>query len=242
MIEEGLVVSAIAKKYSDKQVLNNISLVLNKGESVALLGPNGSGKTTCFYIISGLIKADSGAVFIDGKNITNLPMSIRANMGIGYLPQDTSVFRGLSVEENIMAVLEVSESNSEQRSKTLYNLMEEFSISHLRNINSMDLSGGEKRRLEIARALASNPKYILFDEPLAGIDPIAIAEIRTLITNLKKKGIGILITDHNVYQTLRIIDRAYIINNGIMIAHGKPSDIINNEEVRKNYLGEDFEG
>lgn len=230
----------IGKKYGQRLVLRKASLTLNKGEVVGLLGPNGAGKTTCFYIISGLIKPDYGSVILDGEDITGLPIYRRAQLGIGYLPQESSVFRGLTVAENIMAILEVVEEEKEEREKRLEELLAEFSISHLYNVIAMNLSGGERRRVEIARAIAARPEYILLDEPLAGIDPIAIADIRELIYHLKDKNIGVLITDHNVRETLGIVDRTYIIYDGEVLIEGTNEEIINNEVVRKVYLGEGF--
>jgi lipopolysaccharide export system ATP-binding protein len=235
-----LEVRDIGKKYGQRLVLRKASLTLNKGEVVGLLGPNGAGKTTCFYIISGLIKPDYGSVILDGEDVTGLPIYRRAQLGIGYLPQESSVFRGLTVAENIMAILEVVEEEKEEREKRLEELLAEFSISHLYNVIAMNLSGGERRRVEIARAIAARPEYILLDEPLAGIDPIAIADIRELIYHLKDKNIGVLITDHNVRETLGIVDRTYIIYDGEVLIEGTNEEIINNEVVRKVYLGEGF--
>ncbi len=235
-----LEVKEIGKKYGNRLVLRKASLTLNKGEIVGLLGPNGAGKTTCFYIISGLIKPDYGTVSLDGEDITDLPIYRRAQMGIGYLPQESSVFRGLTVAENIMAILEVVEPIKEEREKKLEELLAEFSITHLQNVIAMNLSGGERRRVEIARAIAAKPEYILLDEPLAGIDPIAIADIRELIYHLKDKNIGVLITDHNVRETLGIVDRTYIIYDGEVLIEGSKEEIINHEVVRKVYLGEEF--
>lgn len=235
-----LEVKEIGKKYGSRLVLRKASLYLKKGEVVGLLGPNGAGKTTCFYIISGLIKPDYGSVTLNNIDITYLPMHRRAQLGIGYLPQESSVFRGLTVAQNIMAVLEISEQNLEEREKRLEELLAEFSITHIRNILAINLSGGERRRVEIARAIAANPEYILLDEPLAGIDPIAIADIRELICHLKDKNIGVLITDHNVRETLGIVDRTYIIYDGSVLIEGKKEEIINHEVVRKVYLGDSF--
>jgi lipopolysaccharide export system ATP-binding protein len=215
-------------------------LHLHRGEAVGLLGPNGAGKTTSFYMITGLVRPDYGRIYLDGKDITGLPMYRRARLGIGYLPQEASIFRGLTVEQNIMTVLEVSEPVAAQRNIQLDELLAEFSITHLRHAPSIQLSGGERRRVEIARALASNPSFILLDEPLAGIDPIAVADIRTIVSHLKDRGIGVLITDHNVRETLDIIDRAYIIHEGMVLMEGAPSDIVDNAEVRRVYLGEKF--
>ena len=230
----------IGKKYKNRPVLRNISLNVRRGEAVGLLGPNGAGKTTCFYCVTGLITPDYGDVHIDGRDITNLPMYRRARMGIGYLPQEASIFRSLSVEDNIKAILEVVVDNISERENMLEQLLSEFSIAHLRKSPAIALSGGERRRLEIARALASQPKFILLDEPLAGIDPIAVGEIRTLVSQLKNRGLGVLITDHNVRETLDIIDRAYILHGGSVLMEGSPSEIVASKEVRKVYLGDNF--
>jgi lipopolysaccharide export system ATP-binding protein len=235
-----LEVRDIGKKYGQRLVLRKASLTLKRGEIVGLLGPNGAGKTTCFYIISGLIKPNYGSVFLDGADITSLPIYRRAQLGIGYLPQESSVFRGLTVAENIMAILEVVEEEKDEREKRLEELLAEFSITHLYNVMAMNLSGGERRRVEIARAIAAKPEYILLDEPLAGIDPIAIADIRELIYHLKDRNIGVLITDHNVRETLGIVDRTYIIYDGEVLIEGSKEEVINHEVVRKVYLGEEF--
>lgn len=235
-----LEIIGIGKKYDKRLVLRKASLKLSKGEIVGLLGPNGAGKTTCFYIVTGLIKPDYGKIVLNGSDITALPMYRRAQLGIGYLPQESSIFRGLTVEENIMAVLELIEPVASEREKQLEELLAEFSITHLRNILSINLSGGERRRLEIARAIAAKPEYILLDEPLAGIDPIAIADIKNLIHHLKDRNIGVLITDHNVRETLDIVDRTYIIYDGEVLIEGSKEEIINHEVVRKVYLGEGF--
>ena len=221
-------------------MVRNVSVKLERGEAVGLLGPNGAGKTTCFYMITGLIAPDYGQIVMDGSDITNLPMYRRARLGIGYLPQEASIFRGLTVEQNIMAVLEVSEKDAAKRHADCDALLAEFSITHLRNSPAIALSGGERRRCEIARALAGRPSFILLDEPLAGIDPIAISDVRDIVSHLKDRGIGVLITDHNVRETLDIIDRAYIIHDGTVLMEGSPSDIVNNDEVRRVYLGEKF--
>lgn len=238
--ERGLVAVNLGKRFDKRPVVRGVSLSINRGEVVGLLGPNGAGKTTCFYLITGLIAGDYGTVYLDGEDISDLPMYRRARLGIGYLPQEASIFRGLTVEANIRAVLEVVESSSEQRDTLLEALLAEFSISHLRRTPSLALSGGERRRVEIARALASRPSFVLLDEPLAGIDPIAVNDIRDLIAHLKDRGIGVLITDHNVRDTLGIVDRAYIIHDGMVLMEGKPSDIVDDEDVRRVYLGEDF--
>ncbi|OYW13937.1 MAG: LPS export ABC transporter ATP-binding protein [Rhodospirillales bacterium 12-54-5] len=238
--ESGLVVKNLGKQYSKRPVVRNVSLSLQRGEAVGLLGPNGAGKTTCFYMITGLVPPDYGSIYMDGTDITNLPMYRRARLGIGYLPQEASIFRGLTVEQNIMAVLEVSEPDADKRRASCDELMAEFSITHLAQSPAIALSGGERRRAEIARALAGRPAFILLDEPLAGIDPIAIAEVRDLVKHLKNRNIGVLITDHNVRETLDVIDRAYIIHDGTVLMEGSPSDIVNNVEVRRVYLGEKF--
>lgn len=230
----------IGKKYRNRSVLRNVSLHVRRGEAVGLLGPNGAGKTTCFYCVTGLITPDYGDVHINGEDITYLPMYKRARMGIGYLPQEASIFRDLTVEDNIKAVLEIVVKDKRKRRKMLEELLNEFSIAHLRHSPAISLSGGERRRLEIARALAGQPSFILLDEPLAGIDPIAVGEIRELVSQLKNRGLGVLITDHNVRETLDIIDRAYILHEGSVLMEGKPEDIVSSEEVRKVYLGENF--
>jgi lipopolysaccharide export system ATP-binding protein len=221
-------------------VVRDVSLSLSRGEAVGLLGPNGAGKTTCFYMITGLIRADSGRITLDGHDITNLPMYRRARLGIGYLPQEASIFRGMSVEQNIRAVLEVVESDRDKREAMLDALLAEFSIDHLRRTPALALSGGERRRTEIARALASQPDFVLLDEPLAGIDPIAVSDIRDLVKHLKDRGIGVLITDHNVRETLDIVDRAYILHDGVVLMHGTPREIVSHQDVRRVYLGDRF--
>lgn len=230
----------IGKKYKNRTVLKNVSLHVKRGEAVGLLGPNGAGKTTCFYCVTGLITPDYGDVHINGEDITNMPMYRRARMGIGYLPQEASIFRALSVENNIKAILEIVEEDENKRENKLEELLNEFSISHLRKSPAIALSGGERRRLEIARALASDPDFILLDEPLAGIDPIAVGEIRSLVSQLKNRGLGVLITDHNVRETLDIIDRAYILHGGTVLMEGTPEEIVASKEVRKVYLGDNF--
>ena len=230
----------IGKKYKNRPVLRNVSLNVRRGEAVGLLGPNGAGKTTCFYCVTGLITPAYGDVHIDGQDITNLPMYRRARMGIGYLPQEASIFRSLSVEDNIKAILEIVIDDESRRENMLEELLSEFSIAHLRKSPAIALSGGERRRLEIARALASQPNFILLDEPLAGIDPIAVSEIRNLVSQLKHRGLGVLITDHNVRETLDITDRAYILHGGTVLMEGTPDEIVANKEVRKVYLGDNF--
>lgn len=236
----GLEVMHLAKRYAGRPVVRDVSLKLHRGEAVGLLGPNGAGKTTSFYMITGLVKADVGQIFLDGEDITNLPMYRRARLGIGYLPQEASIFRGLTVEQNILSVLEIVEKDPSKRQVALDDLLAEFSITHLRMALGITLSGGERRRVEIARALASSPSFILLDEPLAGIDPIAVDEVRNLVKHLKDRGIGVLITDHNVRETLDIIDRAYIMHDGSVLMEGTPSEIVNNADVRRVYLGERF--
>ncbi len=237
---KGLQANNLGKSYAGRPVVRDISLSVNRGEAVGLLGPNGAGKTTCFYMITGLISPDYGQILIDQNDVTSLPMYRRARLGVGYLPQESSIFRGLTVEENIMAVLEVTESLPERRQILLDELLAEFSVTHLRQAPALGLSGGERRRVEIARALASNPSFILLDEPLAGIDPIAVADIREIVLHLKYRGIGVLITDHNVRETLELIDRAYIIHDGTVLREGTPEEIVGDEAVRRVYLGNKF--
>ncbi len=235
-----LTARGVCKTYGKRQVVKQASICVKRGESVGLLGPNGAGKTTIFYMITGLVKADEGLIHIDGYEVTKLPMYRRARLGIGYLPQEASIFRGLTVEQNIMAVLEVTEKNKEKRAQKLESLLSEFNIARLRTSPSIALSGGERRRCEIARALASDPSYILLDEPFAGIDPIAIGDIRDLVRHLTDRGIGVLITDHNVRETLEMIDRAYIIHDGAVLTEGTPHEIVSNDDVRRVYLGDMF--
>jgi lipopolysaccharide export system ATP-binding protein len=236
----GLTARAVGKTYKGRPVVRNVTVTLRRGEAVGLLGPNGAGKTTTFYMIVGLVKPDTGAISLDGSDITRLPMYRRARLGIGYLPQEASVFRGLNVEQNVMAALEVIEPDAATRDMMLDELLGEFGISHLRRTPALALSGGERRRVEIARALATQPSYILLDEPLAGIDPIAVGEIRDLVKHLKDRGIGVLITDHNVRETLDIIDRAYIMHDGQVLMEGKPNEVVAHVDVRRVYLGEKF--
>ena len=236
----GLEVRSIAKAYDRRAVLHDVSLDVHRGEVVGLLGPNGAGKTTCFYSVMGLVKPDSGRIFLDGEDITELPMYRRAILGLGYLPQETSIFRGLTVEQNIMAVLEVAEPDAQARRDRLEQLLGEFGLTHLRESAAMALSGGERRRCEIARALAADPSIMLLDEPFAGIDPISIADIRELVRELKKRDIGVLITDHNVRETLDIVDRACIIYDGQVLFAGTPQALVADHEVRRLYLGESF--
>jgi lipopolysaccharide export system ATP-binding protein len=238
--QTGLVVVQIGKAFRRRPVVRSVSLQLRRGEAVGLLGPNGAGKTTCFYMITGLIPADTGSIFLDGHDITSLPMYRRARLGIGYLPQEASIFRGLTVEQNIMSVAELVERDAQKRRQLVDDLLAEFAIEHLRRAPALALSGGERRRVEIARALATQPSFMLLDEPFAGIDPIAIGEIRKLVHHLKERGIGVLITDHNVRETLEIIDRAYIIHDGEVMTEGTPREIVSNMDVRRVYLGEKF--
>ena len=238
--QAGLRVSHLRKSYRRRPVIRDVSLELSRGEVVALLGPNGSGKTTCFYNIAGLIVPDAGKVEIDGRDVTGLPMYRRARLGIGYLPQEVSIFRGLSVEDNILAVLEIAESDTHKRRERLEELLSEFSITHLRQAPALALSGGERRRVEIARCLAADPKYLLLDEPFAGVDPISVGDIRTLVHDLKSRGIGVLITDHNVRETLEIVDRAYILHDGVVLMSGTAEEVVRDENVRRVYLGQNF--
>ncbi len=236
----GLIISNLGKSYKKRPVLRDVSLELHRGEVVALLGPNGAGKTTCFYSIAGLVNPDAGSVIIDGVDVSYLPMYRRAKMGIGYLPQEASIFRGMSVEDNILSILELSIKSRRKRQAMLDELLAEFSITHLRRASALALSGGERRRVEIARCLASQPKYVLFDEPFAGVDPIAVNEIRELVSHLKTRGIGVLITDHNVRETLEIVDRAYILHDGTVLMSGTPDEVVQDRQVRQVYLGEQF--
>jgi lipopolysaccharide export system ATP-binding protein len=236
----GLVATGLGKHFKKRPVVRNVSLQLRRGEAVGLLGPNGAGKTTTFYMIVGLVQPDSGTISLDGAEISGLPMYRRARLGIGYLPQEASVFRGLTVEQNIMAALDVVEADRDRREALLDGLLAEFGITHLRRTPALALSGGERRRVEIARALATAPNYILLDEPLAGIDPIAVGEIRDLVSHLKHRGLGVLITDHNVRETLEIIDRAYILHDGQVLMEGVPQEVVAHQDVRRVYLGEKF--
>jgi lipopolysaccharide export system ATP-binding protein len=237
---EGLDASNIGKRFHKRPVVRDVSVRVQRGEAVGLLGPNGAGKTTCFYMITGLLSPDTGTITLDGHDITELPMYRRARLGIGYLPQEASIFRGMTVEQNIRAVIEVVEPEIERRAVLLEDLMAEFSINHLRRTPSLALSGGERRRVEIARALACQPHFMLLDEPLAGIDPIAVSDIRDLVSHLKDRGIGVLITDHNVRETLDIVDRAYILHDGAVLMSGEPAEIVAHSDVRRVYLGERF--
>ncbi len=238
--DRGLFAANISKRYGQRTVLRSVSLSLQRGEIVGLLGPNGAGKTTCFYIITGLLAPDEGTVTIDGEDVTSFPMHHRARLGVGYLPQEASIFRGLNVEDNIRCILEVVERKRKRREAILEGLLAEFSIGHVRRSPALALSGGERRRVEIARALASGPHFIFLDEPFAGIDPIALNDIRDLVVHLKDRGIGVLITDHNVRETLDVIDRAYIIHDGFVLTEGTAADIVGNEDVRRVYLGDRF--
>ena len=236
----GLKMLNLRKSYKNRMVIRDVSLELARGEVVGLLGPNGSGKTTSFYLIAGLVPPQAGQVCIDGQDVTDLPMYRRARLGIGYLPQEMSIFRGLSVEDNILAVLDISVRDWHKRRERLEELLSDFSIQHLRRAPALALSGGERRRVEIARCLAANPRYLLLDEPFAGVDPISVDDIRKLVSELKTRGIGILITDHNVRETLDIVDRAYILHEGTVLMSGSPNDVIQNENVRRVYLGDNF--
>lgn len=236
----GLRVSNLRKSYRKRTVIRDLSMTLARGEVVALLGPNGCGKSTCFYSIAGLVTPEGGQVTIDGRDVTTLPMYRRAKLGIGYLPQEMSIFRGMSVEDNIGAILEISEPDRAIRRKRLDELLSEFSIEHLRRASALALSGGERRRVEIARCLAADPKYVLLDEPFAGVDPIAVGEIRTLVSDLKTRGIGVLITDHNVRETLEIVDRAYIMHSGTILMSGTAAEVVADEKVKQVYLGQNF--
>jgi len=235
-----LAVHSVEKSFGSRQVVRGVSIYVRRGEAVGLLGPNGAGKTTVFYMITGLIKADRGAIELDGHDVTQLPMYQRARLGIGYLPQEASIFRGLTVEQNIRAVLEVVEPSRRKREAELNSLLDEFNITRLRKTPSIALSGGERRRVEIARALATRPNYMLLDEPFAGIDPIAVGDIQDLVRHLTNRGIGVLITDHNVRETLGLTDRAYIVYAGEILTEGSPDEIVNNPDVRRLYLGEEF--
>lgn len=236
----GLRVVNLRKSYKNRVIIRDVTLDLARGEVVGLLGPNGSGKTTSFYAIAGLIIPEAGQVIIDGQDVTGLPMYRRARLGIGYLPQEMSIFRGLSVEGNILAILDISVKDGHKRRERLEELLSDFSIEHLRRAPALALSGGERRRVEIARCLAANPRYLLLDEPFAGVDPISVGDIRNLVTELKTRGIGVLITDHNVRETLEIVDRAYILHEGTMLMSGSPGDVVQNENVRRVYLGDNF--
>ena len=236
----GLKVVNLRKSYSKKVVIRDVTLELGRGEVVALLGPNGSGKTTCFYSIAGLVTPEGGKVIVDGRDVTTLPMYRRAKLGIGYLPQEMSIFRGMTVEDNIMSILEIAVPEKRKRRERLEEFLSEFSIEHLRRASALALSGGERRRVEIARCLAAGPKYVLLDEPFAGVDPIAVSEIRHLVADLKNRGIGVLITDHNVQETLQIVDRAYILHDGKVLMSGTTAEVVADKNVRRVYLGNSF--
>ncbi|MEM7508470.1 MAG: LPS export ABC transporter ATP-binding protein [Pseudomonadota bacterium] len=239
-VEDGLTVTGLGKSYRRRPVVRDVSMSLKRGEAVGLLGPNGAGKTTCFYMIIGLVSSDTGSILVDGLDVSTLPMYRRAWLGLGYLPQEASIFRGMTVEDNIMAVLELVEKDRAARTRRLDALLSEFSIGHLRRTAAAALSGGERRRVEIARCLATNPSYVLLDEPFAGVDPIAVGDIRALVGHLKDRKIGVLITDHNVRETLEIIDRAYILHDGAVLMSGTPDEVVQDANVRRVYLGEGF--
>jgi len=240
ILNDGLFIKKISKSYGKKQVVRDISLTINKGEIAGLLGPNGAGKTTTFYMIVGLIKPDTGSIFLDKTDVSTFPIYMRGKKGISYLPQEPSIFRGMNVEDNLMSIIEIIEKDKSKHNIIMENLLNEFDISHVRKSKSIVLSGGERRRLEIARTLASRPQYLLLDEPLTGIDPVSIEEIKIIIKKLKNKNIGILITDHNVRETLKIVDKVYILNEGAIFYEGNPKDAINNEKIKKFYLGKNF--
>ena len=240
ILDDGLVIKKISKSFGNKKVVRDINITINRGEIIGLLGPNGAGKTTTFYIIVGLLKADAGSIFLDKQDISNLPIYLRGQKGISYLPQEPSIFRGMNVEDNLMSIIEIIEKDKTTHNIILENLLNEFDINHVRKSKSIVLSGGERRRLEIARTLASKPHYLLLDEPLTGIDPVSIEEIKIIIKKLKDKNIGVLITDHNVRETLKIVDKVYIVNEGSIYFEGLPQDAISNEKIRKFYLGSEF--
>ena len=241
ILDEGLVIKKISKTYGNKDVVRDISISIKRGEIVGLLGPNGAGKTTTFYAIVGLIKPDRGSIFLDKSEISNYPIYKRGKLGISYLPQEASIFRGMNVEDNLLSIIEVLEKDKVKQNIILQNILNEFDIDHVRKSKSVVLSGGERRRLEIARTLASNPKYLLLDEPLTGIDPVSIEEIKIIIKKLKQRNIGILITDHNVRETLKIVDKVYIVNEGAIFYEGDPISAVNDEKIKKFYLGSNFE-
>ena len=240
ILEDGLYVNKISKTYGNKEVIRDITISIKRGEIVGLLGPNGAGKTTSFYVIVGLVKPDRGSIFLDKLDISELPIYKRGKIGISYLPQEASIFRGMNVEDNLMSIIEIIEKDKNKHEIILQNLLNEFDINHVRKSKSIVLSGGERRRLEIARTLASNPKYLLLDEPLTGIDPVSIEEIKIIIKKLKDKNIGVLITDHNVRETLKIVDKVYIVNEGAIFFEGDPENAVKNEKIKKFYLGADF--
>ena len=240
LLDDGLQINKISKTYGDKNVVSDISISIKRGEIVGLLGPNGAGKTTTFYMIVGLVKPDSGSILLDKIDITKAPIYLRGSKGIGYLPQEPSIFRGMNVEDNLLSIIEVEEKDKNKHQIILQGLLNEFNISHVKKSKSVVLSGGERRRLEIARTLASNPKFLLLDEPLTGIDPVSIEEIKIIIKTLTKKNIGVLITDHNVRETLKIVDKVYIVNDGSIYFEGSPEQAVSNENIRKFYLGSEF--
>lgn len=240
ILESGLIINKISKSFSNKKIVRDVSIKINRGQIVGLLGPNGAGKTTTFYIIVGLLKPDSGSIFLDKVDISNLPIYIRGQKGISYLPQEASIFRGMNAEDNLMSIIEIIEKDKLKHKIILENLLNEFELTHVRKSKSIVLSGGERRRLEIARTLASKPNYLLLDEPLTGIDPVSIEEIKIIINKLKNKNIGVLITDHNVRETLKIVDKVYIVNEGSIFFEGLPAETINNEKIKKFYLGSEF--
>ena len=240
LLNDGLIVNKISKTYGNKKVVRDISLSIKRGEIVGLLGPNGAGKTTTFYMIVGLVKPDTGSILLDKTDLTKAPIYLRGAKGIGYLPQEPSIFRGMNVEDNLLSIIEVVEKDKNKHQIILQGLLNEFNINHVKKSKSLVLSGGERRRLEIARTLAANPKFLLLDEPLTGIDPVSIDEIKTIIKSLTKKNIGVLITDHNVRETLKIIDKVYIVNEGGIYFEGSPEEAVRNENIKKFYLGSDF--
>ena len=240
ILDDGLFINKISKTYGNKQVIRDLSLSIKRGEIVGLLGPNGAGKTTSFYIIVGLVKPDQGSIFLDKIDISNLPIYKRGAVGISYLPQEASIFRGMNVEDNLLSIIEINEKDKVKQEILMQNLLNEFDINHVRKSKSIVLSGGERRRLEIARTLASNPKYLLLDEPLTGIDPVSIEEIKLIIKKLKEKNIGVLITDHNVRETLKIVDKVYIVNEGAIFFEGNPKNAVEDEKIKKFYLGSEF--
>jgi len=240
LLNDGLIVNKISKTYGNKKVVRDISLSIKRGEIVGLLGPNGAGKTTTFYMIVGLVKPDTGSILLDKTDLTSVPIYLRGAKGIGYLPQEPSIFRGMNVEDNLLSIIEVVEKNKNKHQIILQGLLNEFNISHVKKSKSLVLSGGERRRLEIARTIAAKPKFLLLDEPLTGIDPVSIEEIKTIIKSLTKKNIGVLITDHNVRETLKIIDKVYIVNEGGIYFEGSPDEAVKNENIKKFYLGSDF--
>ncbi|MDC0195201.1 LPS export ABC transporter ATP-binding protein [Alphaproteobacteria bacterium] len=241
LLNDGLEINRISKSFGNKKILNDISIKIKRGEIVGLLGPNGAGKTTTFYIIVGLLKSDTGTIILDKVDISNMPIYLRGKKGLSYLPQEPSIFRGMNVEDNLMSIIEIIEEDKLKHKIILENLLNEFEINHVRKSQAVVLSGGERRRLEIARTLASNPNYLLLDEPLTGIDPVSIEEIKIIIKKLKEKKIGVLITDHNVRETLKIVDKVYIVNEGSIFFDGLPEDAINNEKIKKFYLGQNFD-